>query len=164
MASGGVLSHLRMSGEKRMPSAPVMMDVIRKKTGAGSDDFFRLGNPLRPQILPDEDDRGHRDAENGADQKEHDEIGVGRRGQGGFAEQLADPDCVDGTVQRLEHVAKQNRNGKKEQRPGDRPFRHAGPDFPGLRTGHRVYGLLFLVWLARVVACFNSRYYTPAKG
>ena len=66
---------------------------------------------LRPQYLADEDGRGHAEAEHEGGQQEHHHVGVGRRGERALAEEAADPDRVDGAVQRL-----QDRGGERRQR------------------------------------------------
>lgn len=117
-----------------------------EEAGACADDLLRFLNPPGAEVLPHQNDRRHRNADAQADQEEHQEIRVGRRRQGGLAEQAADPDRVDGAVQRLQHVAEQDRQREDKQRLGDRAFRQMRSGGSGcFRMGccHDGSGLLF---------------------
>jgi len=72
--------------------------------------------------MADQDGRGHAEAEHEGRQQEHDHVGVGRRGERALAEETADPDGVDGAVQRLEDRGGERWQREGEQGLGDRPF------------------------------------------
>ena len=72
--------------------------------------------------LADQHRRRHAEAEHERHQQEHDEIGVGGRGERLLAEEAADPDRVDRAVQRLQDRRGERRDREGEQGLADRPL------------------------------------------
>ena len=66
--------------------------------------------------------RRHRQAEHAAEQQEQHAVRVRRCGERGFAEEVADPERVDRRVQRLQHVAVENRQRKQQESAADGPL------------------------------------------
>ena len=90
---------------------------------------------VRAHRLADQDVAGHADAEDRPQHQHHHDIGVAERGDGGFAQGVADPELVDRAVQRLQGVAAQQGQGKHQQGAGDRP---AGQIPPAMRSRRSV--------------------------
>ena len=71
-------------------------------------------------ILADQNGGRHAEAKGRGDEQEHDDIGVGRRGQRALAQKLADPDGVDRPIQRLQRAGSQRRQCEEQQGLADR--------------------------------------------
>ena len=85
--------------------------------------LFILVDTLRADRLGDHHGRRHAEPEHDGKHEEHDDIGVGGRGERLRAQETADPDGVDRAIQGLEDVGRQRRHGKEQQRRSDRPLR-----------------------------------------
>ena len=78
--------------------------------------------------------RRHADAKHGADQRKHHVIGVGRGRQRRFTQAPPHPHGIDRAVERLQHIARQNGQGKHQQRGNDGALGQVLCG--GLRSGH----------------------------
>ncbi len=76
-----------------------------------------------PESLSDEDRRCHAETKDESGQQKHDQIAVRRCGKCVFAQQLPDPDRVDGTIGRLQYGRAKGRQGKEQQSLIDRGCR-----------------------------------------
>jgi hypothetical protein len=76
-----------------------------------------------PHGLPDQDSCSHADAEYRAEQEEQDVVRVRDAGQCFLAEEATDPHGIHGAVERLQHVATEDRQRKQKQRGGNRSLR-----------------------------------------
>ena len=100
-----------------------------------------------PEALADEDGRGHTETEHCTEHQEHDDIGVGGRGERAFTQEAANPDRVDRPVERLEDVRPQCRQREGEQGAADRPGGEValrfgqGGSYRLLRSGGGRFGL-----------------------
>ena len=90
-----------------------------EEAGAGADHALGAVDVARADGLADQNRCGHADAEDGAEQEEQDGVGVGRGGERGLAEVVADPDRIDRAVERLQHVAGQHGQGEAHQGGAD---------------------------------------------
>ncbi|KAG1363016.1 hypothetical protein G6F61_013968 [Rhizopus arrhizus] len=70
--------------------------------------------------LADQDGRGPAETAHGADQEEHDVVGVRGGGQRRLAEEAPHPHRIHRTIQRLRDVAGQDRQGKQQEIAADR--------------------------------------------
>ncbi len=106
----------------------------REETGAGTDHALGLVEILGADALANQDRRCHADAEHRAEQEEQDHVRVRGRGQCRLAEEMPDPDRIDRPIQRLQHVAAEDRQREQQQGLADRAFgQHGGG---ALRSGH----------------------------
>ena len=64
---------------------------------------------------------GHREAEHDAEQHEHHDVRISGRGQCRLAQVMTDPDGIDRAVERLQHVAEQDRQRKASSAGGIDP-------------------------------------------
>jgi hypothetical protein len=88
----------------------------------GADHALRLDDILGADALRDHDGRGHGEAEQNPEQQEHHDVRVTRRGERRLAEKLAHPDRIHRSVDGLEQVAHQYRQGKQQQGARNRAF------------------------------------------
>ena len=94
----------------------------REEGGARADDPLGLEQVVGADVLADEDGRRHRHAEGGADQQEHDGVGVGGGGERRLTQETPDPDGIHRAIQRLQDVGEQDRQREAEQADRYRAF------------------------------------------
>src|SRR3546814_11663962 len=101
-----------MCRDSGMPAKAITSDTPKKNVALVP--ITRLACAvLRAHRLPDQDGRGHADAEHRADQEEHDVVGVRGGGERFLAEEAAHPDRVDGAVHGLQDRSEGRRVGKE---------------------------------------------------
>ena len=106
---------------RQQPADPGDHDGKGKEGARGrADDPPRVIDVAPAEGLPDQDRRGHAEAEHERDQQEHDDVAVRRGRERVLAQEAADPDGVDRAVQRLQHRGCQRRQGEEQQGRADR--------------------------------------------